>query len=61
MLPKIHLQLDGVDIGLESTSETRRIFNFNTKATPNPTLLSQWILRTYSASEIKQLTKFIQA
>jgi len=32
------------DIGLENSAETRGISIFDPKATPNPTLLSQWIL-----------------
>ena len=43
------------DIGLENHAETRGIFNFNSKATRNPTLLSQWVLKTFSSSEIKEL------
>jgi hypothetical protein len=47
------------DIGLENSAETRELSIFDPKATPNPTLLSQWILKTYSAAEIYFLTRLI--
>ena len=48
-----------VDIGLENLAETREISIFDPKATPNPTLLSEWILRNYTASEISELIRFV--
>jgi len=47
------------DIGLENHAETREFSIFDPKATPNPTLLSQWILKTYSVNEIKELMRLI--
>jgi len=54
------LNLRAVDIGLENHAETREISFFDPKATPNPTLLSQWILRTYSVGEINDLILMIE-
>jgi len=48
-----------VDIGLENSAETREMLKFDPKVTPNPTLLSQWILKTYSTNEIKELIHLI--
>ena len=48
-----------VDIGLENSAETGELSIFDSKATPNPTLLSQWILNTYTANEIKVLVALI--
>ena len=47
------------DIGLENSAETRGISLFDPKVTPNPTLLSQWILKNYSDREIKELILLI--
>jgi hypothetical protein len=48
------------DIGLENHAETREISIFDPKATPNPTLLSQWILEAYSGDEINELILLIE-
>jgi hypothetical protein len=61
-LPQICLEGQCVlvdDIGLENRAETRVISFFDPKATPNPTLLSQWILKTYSSIEINELILLI--
>jgi len=49
-----------VAIGLENHTESRELLRFTPSVTPNPTLLSQWILNKYSTCEINELVLMIQ-